>query len=289
MKSLIAAFILISLNAGQALANCNAVKPSRPAILKFCESAKSASCPKCSIGHNEQSFFVSPPLKASIVYSCNNPSVPDIPNAIRMSSVPCPSSRKGQSSEDIGQWLAGFVTEYPKGCGYSMFVSLKTIEKNAPKPPREVPSCGPSMCTSATFYAFTNLVRKLNSQRRLPGGNTAVSELTDPQGKAFKFLNIMARPDQLMKEYNLGEGAVLSNADLKSCSEKGWPHEGDLVQLWRNDGSGHSAIFQGMLYDDSGAVVGLCYWTSNKATRGYAKRCEESKNVRQLIVGRVTI
>jgi hypothetical protein len=48
---------------------------------------------------------------------------------------------------------------------------------------------------------------------------------------------------------------------------------GDFVQLWRGDGSGHSVVFRGWERAD-GRIVGLRYWSTQKATDGIGERVE---------------
>lgn len=47
---------------------------------------------------------------------------------------------------------------------------------------------------------------------------------------------------------------------------------GDLVQFWRNNGNGHSAIFIEHTYWRSGAVRGMIYWSAQSASEGIGYR-----------------
>jgi hypothetical protein len=49
---------------------------------------------------------------------------------------------------------------------------------------------------------------------------------------------------------------------------------GDFVQLWRHDGSGHSAVFLRWERDAAGAVTGLRYWSTQASTNGIGERSE---------------
>ncbi len=49
---------------------------------------------------------------------------------------------------------------------------------------------------------------------------------------------------------------------------------GDFVQLWRHSGSGHSTIFLGWARDESGAIKGLRYRSSQGSTDGVADNVE---------------
>jgi acetolactate decarboxylase len=48
---------------------------------------------------------------------------------------------------------------------------------------------------------------------------------------------------------------------------------GDFVQLWRENGSGHSVVFLSWLREQ-GAIVGLEYWSTQPATNGIGKAIE---------------
>jgi hypothetical protein len=69
---------------------------------------------------------------------------------------------------------------------------------------------------------------------------------------------------EALEIYGIGE-RVTSFADARP---------GDFVQLWRNDATGHSAIFQGWLKDAQGAVVGIHYWSTQEDTDGIGYREE---------------
>ncbi|MEM6995449.1 MAG: hypothetical protein AAF721_33375 [Myxococcota bacterium] len=62
-----------------------------------------------------------------------------------------------------------------------------------------------------------------------------------------------------------GLGTPLSHDDARA---------GDFVQLWRRDGSGHSAVFIAWLYDEGGEREGIQYWSSQAATGGIGYHVE---------------
>ena len=49
---------------------------------------------------------------------------------------------------------------------------------------------------------------------------------------------------------------------------------GDFVQLWRNNGSGHSVIFIDWERDDTGKIKALKYWSTQPVTKGIGLRVE---------------
>lgn len=48
---------------------------------------------------------------------------------------------------------------------------------------------------------------------------------------------------------------------------------GDFVQLWRNNGTGHSVVFLRWIKDED-HIIGLEYWSTQKSTRGIGRRVE---------------
>ncbi len=67
---------------------------------------------------------------------------------------------------------------------------------------------------------------------------------------------------------------------------------GDFVQFWRHSGSGHSVVLLDWLRDADGKLIGLRYWSSQKATRGIGEREErfgetEGVDRNQVYVARV--
>lgn len=48
---------------------------------------------------------------------------------------------------------------------------------------------------------------------------------------------------------------------------------GDLVQFWRQNGSGHSAVFLNWVWKE-GKIAGLTYWSTQGSTRGIGYRTE---------------
>ncbi len=81
------------------------------------------------------------------------------------------------------------------------------------------------------------------------------------------------------KDYKKGDKESLSTAALQKYG-LGYevPHEsakpGDIAQIWRKNGSGHSVIFKDWVYDDDKNVVGIKYRSTQKATKGVGDRTE---------------
>jgi len=49
---------------------------------------------------------------------------------------------------------------------------------------------------------------------------------------------------------------------------------GDFVQFWRNNNTGHSALFLGWQFDEQGKVIGMQYRSSQKKTNGIGDMVE---------------
>jgi hypothetical protein len=70
---------------------------------------------------------------------------------------------------------------------------------------------------------------------------------------------------------------------------------GDFVQFWRNNNTGHSAIFLGWQRDASGNIIGLRYRSSQKNTNGIGERVDpvgegsRSLNAKRIYLCRVSI
>lgn len=47
-------------------------------------------------------------------------------------------------------------------------------------------------------------------------------------------------------------------------TDLGEVEKGDFVQIWRHNGSGHTVIFIGWVYDAAAQIIGFNYWSSNK-------------------------
>jgi hypothetical protein len=81
------------------------------------------------------------------------------------------------------------------------------------------------------------------------------------------------------KDYKKGDKESLSTAALRKYG-LGYevPHEkakpGDIAQIWRKNGSGHSVIFKDWVYDDDKNVVGIKYRSTQKATKGIGDHTE---------------
>jgi hypothetical protein len=147
-----------------------------------------------------------------------------------------------------------------------------------------------SMCTSAVFLAFLSEMRR----RHLAGNLSRAQLLAYAQvpGEAYNLINgthEYPRPDRLVQRLGLGTGSTLRGNQISNPSNANQRlQEGDLLQFWRHDDSGHSVVFGGYQRDTAGRITGICYWSSNVATNGYGRQCESTSGIDRIIYGRIS-
>lgn len=64
--------------------------------------------------------------------------------------------------------------------------------------------------------------------------------------------------------------------------------KGDFAQIWRKNGSGHSVIFMGWIYQGR-KIVGLKYWSTQKSTKGIGYRTEYIHGKKGIVLEKVYI
>lgn len=268
--------------------------PSADYLLE-CDTANACVC---SAGVPiPQQFYLSEPLsRRNSVSKCSSGEVAVdlISNANdrnRGQSITGPCASADEARSAFSPWFEEQLRSFPPRCGYSLRTPARVISQTVSTALLSGPSatCSMSMCTSATYTAFALLMQRLQSQNRLAGGMAKLAELTGgTQTEAWSYFNDMARPDIAMEALGLGTGRRMNASEIESCANKGWPRSGDFVQIWRKNASGHSVVFSGYLKNTAGLITGICYWSSNQATNGFAHRCEAIEDVDKLIAGRVT-
>lgn len=146
----------------------------------------------------------------------------------------------------------------------------------------DVIDCTHSMCTSASFLALAAHAKKLRTARRI--SQATFEELTTFGGRAYQILNTAAEPNRLVERYGLGTGSIQRGRSIGSNGNV--PKDGDFIQMWRNNGSGHSAIFRGFVDSNGDGNNNLiCYWSSQQSTNGYGTRCENISSMDRLLIG----
>jgi hypothetical protein len=119
---------------------------------------------------------------------------------------------------------------------------------------------GRCYCVGLTWEVF---MRAFQAADLASGGDGTLNGLTVADLEEFQtdwYVRDLlgAGASDALEGYGIG-WRVASFADVKP---------GDFVQLWRNNGTGHSVIFQGWERDDAGAIVGLDYWSTQSSTDG---------------------
>ncbi len=64
---------------------------------------------------------------------------------------------------------------------------------------------------------------------------------------------------------------------------------GDFVQLWRRDGTGHSAVFLGWVTDTADTRVAIHYWSTQRVTDGIGYRTERLRGIDRLYMARLQL
>lgn len=125
---------------------------------------------------------------------------------------------------------------------------------------------GRCYCSGLTFEVFVRAWQAwcAASEREFAiPGLAGVRELRRLQRQWFGDAEHVRCSDEALVANGLGY--TVDHADARP---------GDFVQLWRHSGSGHSAVFLGWVRDEHGDVVGLRYWSTQKATDGIGEREE---------------
>lgn len=115
-------------------------------------------------------------------------------------------------------------------------------------------------CSGAVLEVYMLALQK--TQEVQPG--YAVARLNQSNFSDFrrKFYGTDGNRQTLVRaliEYGLGEKI--------SSPENARP--GDLIQFWRNNGSGHSVVFLGLVRNENGIPAGLRFWSSQTGSGGF--------------------
>ena len=285
-------------------------------ILKCNPNDSTCKCPDNYVSA-EADYYLSVPLRGYETLRCEPPgkTASAVKNAVRLINIGinrvtkkinadnCEDSEqtidpilapiqmpKTDGGFDISNYIENQTYRFNDGCGYNLKIRASAINDFIETALTEGPekACMVSMCTTASYTVFLMALEELKSQNKLPA-HINLEELKSTRSEGWNYFNNMARPDLAMFELGIGSGRTLNPSDIESCSTKDWPRGGDFVQLWRENGSGHSVVFSDYLKNDEGKVVGLCYWSSNLETRGLDHRCESIDKMTKIIVGRITL
>lgn len=166
----------------------------------------------------------------------------------------------------------------PQGQGYDMGA---TGWAKLSQPGGRDCSFGPgkqSMCTSATAAAFCQHFADLTNSHGLKLTDSQIAFLNGSQVRAA--INGNTYSVALLFQH-------LGGASLEGTAAKGniqnvlsQAKTGDVLRIDRNNGTGHSTIFQGIRGDK------FCYWTSNRGTNGVGTQCENISSLTTAVVSR---
>ena len=132
-----------------------------------------------------------------------------------------------------------------------------------------------SHCTSATHAAFLKTI-----------GTLSKDGLVKLSPEALKALNSTTFRDA-WNSNGYGPAALIENLGGQNFKDLSQARPGDIMKLDRKNGSGHMTIFSHVQGNR------ICYWTSNKKTRGvqdYDKKphCESMDRMKGYVFSRIT-
>ena len=112
-------------------------------------------------------------------------------------------------------------------------------------------------------------MRAFDQADRMTGGDGSLNGMTEDDLDDFRVLwfivNINGDENvDALEDYGLGERVT----DLEDAQP------GDVVQFWRNSGSGHNNIFIEWERSGSGDIIGLTYWSTQGSTDGIGYNTE---------------
>lgn len=145
------------------------------------------------------------------------------------------------------------------------------------------PLCYKSMCTSTTFEAFVMHMKQALLKGKITQEQFEKHTKWKNGSLGYDHINLNATPDALVEELGIGSGHQQHRSELGSNNI---PKTGDLIQLWRRSGSGHSAVFKGLVdIDGDNKNDLLCYVSSQSSTNGVGENCEEIKGLDRVLIG----
>jgi hypothetical protein len=137
-----------------------------------------------------------------------------------------------------------------------------------------------SMCTSATAAAFCQHIVDLHNGRNFSLTSEELGFLCDKGGPAHAALNGNTNSVAYLFQLLGGESMHAEGGSQISSLLLSQAKTGDVLRLDRNNGTGHSTIFQKF---ENGKV---CYWSSNTRTNGVGLQCESLSVLKGVVVSR---
>lgn len=123
-----------------------------------------------------------------------------------------------------------------------------------------------SYCVGLTFEVF---MRAFDEADRMTGGDGSLNGMSiadlDDMRILWFIVNLYGDENvDALEDYGLGERVT----DLNDAQP------GDIVQFWRNSGSGHNNIFIEWIRNNNGDITGLTYWSTQGSTGGIGYNTE---------------
>lgn len=147
-------------------------------------------------------------------------------------------------------------------------------------------ACFPSNCSTATWLALAKRLRnhpRMKTKMRCRPPRSFGSNYAMFVG-SFGLKKFIER-NHLGRYRQIG-----SRSKLEELAKKGWPKKGDFIQYDRRLGrraTGHAAQFHSFKRQN-GKIKKICYWSSNRGTRGVGIQCENiGRNFISLGVGKI--
>lgn len=119
---------------------------------------------------------------------------------------------------------------------------------------------GRCYCVGLTWEVF---MRAFDEADAMTGGDGSLNGMSVDDLTEFRidwFVRDLWGDGVVTAAMNYGLGDEVNGvANLK---------QGDILQFWRNSGSGHSVIFDDWEYDGGGNIIGIRYWSTQSSTDG---------------------
>jgi hypothetical protein len=121
-------------------------------------------------------------------------------------------------------------------------------------------AAGKCMCVGATFQVYMTAFQAWDAQHGTTGSLRGLSVAQVKQLKSIWYVATSALEGSQAALVKLGLGSAVKVLDQAQ--------PGDPVQLWRNNGSGHSVIFDSWV-KSGGKITGLTYFSCNSGGPGF--------------------
>jgi hypothetical protein len=143
------------------------------------------------------------------------------------------------------------------GCSQDMFLAGVKVMDGEPQ--------GRTFCCGLTLEVFLRAYNQWIEESGIePDHALATEDWSQFQRLWFVMETNGPGPSAALEEFGLGR-TITPDETLP----------GDFVQIWRHTGSGHSVVFKEWIRDETGAITGLRYWSTQPGTSGISENTEE--------------